>query len=77
MEVGIGGQDILVAQTISSPMDTLSPFQIKGESNVLLLPIRDVGVMKLMTVKDLSYGEIRIRGIDLNQCITMTLRASV
>jgi hypothetical protein len=77
MEVGICGQDILVAQTIPFSMDTMSPPHIKGQSKPPLLPIRDVGVMKLMTVKDLPCGEIRIRRINLKDCVPVTLRTYI
>ena len=59
-------------------MDTIPPPHIKGESKAALrLPIRDMGVMKLMTVKNLPRGKIRIRRINLKDCVPMTLRASV
>jgi hypothetical protein len=77
MEVGICGQDILVAQAILSPIDTMPPPHIKGQSKPPLLPIWDVGVMKLMTVKDLPCGKIGIRRINLKDCVPVTLRTSI
>ena len=75
--MGIGGQDILIEQTIPAPMDTLPPLHFKNQGKGSLFPFRDMGVMKLVTVKDLPDREIGIRGIDIEDRVPVTLRASV
>jgi hypothetical protein len=71
--MGIGGQDILIEQTISAPMETLSPLHFKNQSEGSLFPLRNMGVMKLMTVKGLPGREIGIRDIDIEDRVPVTL----
>ncbi|MDP1989579.1 MAG: hypothetical protein Q8K00_01045, partial [Syntrophales bacterium] len=63
--MGIGGQDILIEQTIPAPMDTLPALHFKNQGKGSFFPFRDMGVMKLVTVKGLPDREIGIRGIDI------------
>lgn len=76
MDVGIGGQDILIKQAVPAPMDAQPPRYLKYRITYLL-PIRDVGVMKLVTMKDFSCGVIGIRGIHSEDRVSVTVRASV
>lgn len=75
--MGIGGQNILIEQTIPAPMDTLPPLHFKDQGKGPLSPFRDMGVMKLVTVKGLPGGEIRIGRINFKDRVPVTLRALV
>ena len=65
----------ILESIIPAPMDTLPPLNFKNEGKGSLFPFRDMGVMKLVTVKGLSDREIGIGGIDIENRVPVTMRA--